>query len=166
MRKQTFLSLGWRGLASGILGTAFLWVSAPKVWEALRPSGFGPILPYHTTNSYGVNLLHVQNASERILAAFAALPPQQPVAVILPEDDERSIFLSYLVGYFGWPREVRAIAITHQNAQQELQKLDHSSIAAIFFCGLEPPAGMRPVMRIGTGLTMVPLTSNPETPAP
>lgn len=155
MRPRNFFSLGWI-----LLGSAFLVWSAPEVWQALRVSKFGPILPYHTTNSYGVSLLQVQDASERLRGAFAGLPPG-PVAVVMPEGSDEGIFLSYLIGYFAWPREVHAVAVTRANGVRELQTLERTPIAAIFFCRLEPPADLRPVVRIGSGLVMAPRKPNP-----
>ncbi len=136
------------------------------MWDAVRAPGFGPILPYQTTNSYGVGLLRVQDTSERLLRIFSALPPKEPVAVFLLDADDRSLFLSYLVSYFAWPREVQSIPVTRANASTHLQALDRTAVAAIIFCGLEPPPTMHPIIRIGSGLAVVPRSATPEAHAP
>ncbi len=140
-------------------------VGAPRVWEALHLTAPGHVLPNHTTNSYTLALLKVPNGSERLLQAFDALPPKRPIAVVLPDGDDPSIFLGYLVSYFAWPREVHSVPVTRANATRRLQALDRASLAAIFFCGIDPPAAMQPVMQIGSGLVMIP-TAAPEAGIP
>lgn len=109
-----------------------------------------------------VALLKVHNGSERLLQAFSALPPKAPVAVILPDGNEESIFLGYIVSYFAWPREVRFVPATRANAAEQLRSLDRTSLGAIFFCGIDPPTGMQPVVPIGSHLVMIPTAAMPE----
>lgn len=166
MRTRPFLI--WHAVACAVLGSAFLIVSAPHVWEAIRATSFGPILPYHTTNSYMVTLLNVQDGSERLLLASAALPPKRPIAVVLIDRNEEgsAILSSYLVSYFNWPREVHLVPVKRENAARKLLSLDRASLAAIFFCGMDPPPGLQPVIRIGSGLVMVPTAAKPEANVP
>jgi hypothetical protein len=148
------------------LGGAFVIISAPHVWEAVRITSFGPILQYHTTNIYMVALLKVRDGPERLLKVFSALPPKRPIAVVLPEGNEENIFVSYVVSYFAWPREVHFVPVKRANAIRQLESLDRASLAAIFFCGINPPAAMQPVIRIGSGLVMVPTSTTMEASVP
>jgi hypothetical protein len=101
-----------------------------------------------------VGLLGVQDGSERLSKIFAALSAKQPVAVMVPDQDQDGIFLGYLVSYFAWPREVRSVSVTRANAVEQLKSLEQSAPAAIFFCGITPPPNLQPVIRIGTNLVM------------
>jgi hypothetical protein len=148
------------------MACAFVIMGAPRVWEAIRERSFGPIQPYHTTNSYAVALLKVHHGSERLIQVFSALPPTRPIAVILLDGNDESIFVGSLVSYFGWPREMRSVPVRRANAARQLQSLDRASLAAIFFCGIDPPAAMPPVIRIGSGLVMVPTAATPEASVP
>ncbi len=154
----------WSVAIWSALGAGFLFLGAPRVWEAVRESHFGPALPYHTTNSYLLSLLKISDGSERLLRVFAALPTSRPVAVILPEGNDDAIFLEYVLSYFAWPREVQSIAVTRANARARLQSLDRDSLGAIFFCKLPPPPELGPRLQIGSSIVMVPLS--PKTSAP
>ena len=72
VRLRPFLPLIGHTSACAVLGCAFVIVSASRVWEVVRVTPPGPILPYHTTNSYLVNLLKVDNGSERLLGLLRA----------------------------------------------------------------------------------------------
>lgn len=75
---------------------------------------------------------------------------------MVPDGDPAKIFTAFILTYFGWPREVRLIAVNPENAKSQLQALDQSSLAAIFFCGITPPKDLQPVIRLGTDLVIVP----------
>ena len=96
------------------------------------------------------------DGSERLIHVFAALPAHAPVAVMVLEGDWRSIITGYILNYFGWPREVRVIAVNRENARSQFQALDQASLAAIFFCGIPPPADLPPAIRLGSDLVIVP----------
>jgi hypothetical protein len=131
--------------------------SAPRVWEAGRGGGAGgAVTPYHTTDYFLSALLGTPGGSERLIQVFSALPAKVPVAVVVPEGDWGSTFTAYILTYFGWPREVRLIAVNRENGRSQLQSLDQASLAAVFFCGVTPPAQMQPVIRLGTDLVIVP----------
>ena len=168
MRTRSFLPLSPHACACLLLGLGFLWFSAPEVWRAIRATSFGPVLPYHTTNSYMVSLLGVEDGSERLLRAAAMLPPGRPVVILRPDGagQDVAVFSSFLVSYFNWPHEVRLIPVKRENAALQLDSIDRASVAAIFFCGIDPPPGMQPLVRIGKGLVMVPITAVPEASSP
>jgi hypothetical protein len=149
-----------------VLGGAFVIVGAPRIWEARRADSFGSIQPHHTTNNYMAGLLQAPDGSERLQQALSTLPQRRPIAVILPETNEESIFVSYLLTYFSWPREVRHVPIRRDNAISQMSSLDREALAAIFFCGIDPPGGMQPVIRIGSGLVMVTANTAPEESVP
>jgi hypothetical protein len=154
VRRRSLFPLIGHSLLWGIFGCAFVAGAAPRVWEAIGQRHFGPILPYHTTNSYMVGLLKVQDGSERLSKVFAVLSREKPVAVVLPAENEHAIFLGYLVSYFAWPREVRSVPVTRANSAEQLQSVEDSAPGAIFFCGIEPPADRQPVVRLGANLLM------------
>lgn len=139
----------------GILGAAFVIVSAPNLRETLSSTSFGPALANHTSDGYMAGLLHLRDGSERLEAALASLPSNLPVAFIFPAEDEKSIFLSYLVSYFAWPREVNFIPVHAHDAEQRLRSLDRSPISALFFCELKPPPSSQPATRLGSDLVLV-----------
>lgn len=124
------------------------------------------MLPYHTTNSYMVSLLGVQNGSEQIVRAFSALPRDKPAAVVVVRGDEESIFLGYLVSYFAWPREVRTIEVTSNTVADRLKSFDRTAVSAIIFCGTNALPEMTPVLPIGSRLLMVPTLSNSDVTGP
>jgi len=155
VRTRPFLPLVWHTLVCAGLGCAFLIISVPRVWEACRVGAARPVTPYHTTD-YFLSALVGPGGSERLIHVFAALPAQAPVAAVVLEGDWRSILAGYILNYFGWPREVRVIAVNRENARSQLQALDRASLAAIFFCGITPPADMQPALRLGNDLVIVP----------
>ena len=137
-----------------LAGCAFVGTSAPRVWNSCR-GGVGPVTPFHTTDYFLSALLGTPGGSEHLLHAFSALPENRPVAVFVPDGDWANTFTAYILAYFGWPREVRLIAVKRENAWEQLQALDQTSLSAIFFCGIEPPAALQPVIRLGTDLVVV-----------
>lgn len=143
---------------------AYLFLGAPRVWEAIRELHFGPARSYHTTDGYLRALLQISDGSERIQRVFAALPPRRPVAVLYPEGNEEAIFLNYVLGYFAWPREVQSIAVTRANAAARLRALDRHSLGVIFFCELPPPPREELQLQIGSRIVMVPLAPRESTP--
>jgi hypothetical protein len=157
VRTRPVLPVVWHALVCGGLGCAFLVISAPLVWKACRSGGAGgPITPYHTTDDFLSVLLGTPNGSERLIHVFAALPTKAPVAVVVPNGDHGQTFTAFILTYFGWPREVRLIAVNRENARRQLQALDQASLSAIFFCGVTPPKDLKPVIRLGTDLVIVP----------
>jgi hypothetical protein len=66
--------------------------------------------------------------------------------------------------YFAWPKEVQLVEVNRQNARAKLKALDQDSLSAIFFSGITPPASFRPVIRLGTDLTVVPMPLESSTP--
>ena len=165
-RTRSFFLLIRHAIVCAVLSGAFLIMAVPQVGEALRGTTFGPALPYQTTNSYLSVLCKVSDGSERLQQALDALPPKRPVAVILPDGIEENIFVSYVVSYFAWPREVHFVPVNRANAEHQLQALDRAELAAIFFSGMNPPSGLQPVLRIGAGLVMFPTFSLTEQNAP
>jgi hypothetical protein len=132
-------------------------VSAPLVWGLCRGGeAGGPGAPYHTTDYFLSSLLGTPGGSERLIHVFSALPAKAPVAVVIPDGDWESNFTAYILTYFGWPREVRLIVVNRENAQSQLQALNQAPLAAIFFCGVIPPASKQPGIRLGTDLVIVP----------
>ncbi len=124
------------------------------------------MLPYHTTNSYLLRLLKIRDGSERLLWAFSSLPRNRPIAVVLREGDDEGTFLGYVVSYFAWPREVRFVSVKPGTSLRVLHSLDQTTLAAILFCGIDPPPAMRPLIPIGSGLIMIPTAAAPESSAP
>jgi len=130
-------------------------MSAPLVWEACRGAE-GPVGPFRTTDYFLSSLLGTPGGSERLLHVFSALPAKAPVAVVIPEGDLASNFTAYILTYFGWPREVRLIAVKPENAASQLQTLEQTPFAAIFYCKVTPPASRQPVVRLGRNLVVTP----------
>ncbi|MDQ6656166.1 MAG: hypothetical protein M3Y80_10170 [Verrucomicrobiota bacterium] len=123
-------------------------VSAPKIAAVARTWRFGPVLPFHTTNSHLVGLMKSQAGSERIGEVLATIPTDQSLAVVYRDANETDIFLAFVVAYFAWPRTVRSVPIRRENAASELQEL-RSSHMPIIFCGVDPPPGLPHLIRIG-----------------
>ena len=92
-----------------------------------------------------------------MIHVFSALPAGSPVVVIFPDGNWSANFTAFILTYFGWPREVRLVPVSRENAKSRLDGLDRASLAAIFFCGVNPPAQMQPVIRLGRDLVIVPI---------
>lgn len=163
VRRRAFLIC--HAAAWAMLGCAFVVVSVPHVWATVRNYSLGPVQPYHTTDAYMASLLHVPNGSARLERAFSTLPLNEPVAVLLPDESPEGLFIGYLVSYFAWPREVHSVALTRASAATQMRALHREALGAMFFCGVDPPAGLKPAIRLGSQLVMVP-TTNPEAAAP
>ena len=116
----------------------------------------GPITPYHTTDRYLDLVLRDTAGSEHVIQALATLPEKEPIAVVYRVDGTTDTLLAYIVTYFAWPRPVKSIAIDNHNVASQMQTLHDAQITAAFFCGLNPPPGVEPLVQIGKGLAMAP----------
>jgi hypothetical protein len=145
------LSLIGHGAACTIAVAAFVCIAAKHV--ALTGK-FGPMLPFHTTNSYLATAINSRAGSERLLEVFAVLPEKEPVAVIYRDDEEVDTFIAFAVVYFAWPRKVEAFPVRRENLTSQMQALADAPVSAVFFCGVEPPPGTAPLFRVGNGLSL------------
>ena len=152
MRTRALFPVTLHTAACGALALVFLGLSVPKVWAAAATWKFGPMLPFHTTNSYLAGLINNRAGSERIMVMLGALPKNEPLAVVYREGNETDIFLWFMVSYFALPRPVRSVPIRRENAGAELEALRKSQLAAIVFCGVDAPPGMENLVTIGDGL--------------
>jgi hypothetical protein len=160
VRHRALLPLICHSAVCTLLAGAFLFVSVPPIWSALRAFSFGPALPFQSTNRYMAKIMGVQNGSELLTRAFSALPAERPVLVVSREGNDESILLGYLVNYFAFPREARSLTIDGgTDLETELQKIERSSLGAIFFCGIDPPAGLQPAIALGQQLVIVPTSA-------
>ncbi len=155
MQARFFQRLSWHSILCGVAGGVFLATSAPRVLKECR-GPIGPVAPFHTTDYFLTALLGAPGGSERLIHVFSALPPGEPVAVIVPENDWANAFTGLILGYFGWPREVRIVPIRRDNADANLQALQQAPLAAIFFSGVNPPTSAQPVIPLGRDLVVVP----------
>ena len=145
------LSLIGHWTVCAIAVAAFVGVAA----EHVALSGkFGPIQPFHTTNSYLATAINSRAGSERLLEVFALLPEKEPVAVIYRDDEEVDTFIAFAVIYFAWPRKVEAFPVRQGNLTSQVQALASAPVSAVFFCGMEPPPGTASLFRLGNGLSL------------
>jgi hypothetical protein len=151
MQRRAHLSLIGHSAACAIVAAAFVWVGAKHV--ALSGK-FGPAVPFHTTNSYLATAINSRAGSERLLEVFALLPEKEPVAVIYRDEEEVDTFIAFAVVYFAWPRKVQAFQVGRDNLTSQLQALADAPVSAVFFCGIEPPAGTEPLFRVGNRLSL------------
>lgn len=152
----------WRATTFLVLGCAFLAFSVPRLRELARGGSFGPAGPYSTTDSYSAGLLKIRNGSERMLETFSALPRAGSIAVVYADGSGESFFIACLASYFAWPRDAHFIPVTSDTVARQVESINRSSFAAVVFCRVDPPAAMQPVVRIGSGLVLVPNIESPE----
>ena len=151
MQRRALLSLIGHSAACAIAAAAFLWVAAKHV---VLSGKFGPMLPFHTTNSYLATAINSRAGSERLLEVFALLPEKEPVAVIYRDEEEVDTFIAFAVMYFAWPRKVQAFPVGRENLTSQMQALANAPVSAAFFCGVEPPSGTEPLFRVGNRLSL------------
>ena len=137
--------------ACAIAAAAFVWIAVKYVTLSGK---FGPMVPFHTTNSYLATAINSRAGSERLLEVFALLPEKEPVAVVYRDEEEVDMFISYAVTYFAWPRKVQAFPLRRENLTSQMQAIADAPVSATFFCGVEPPSGTAPLFRVGKGLSL------------
>lgn len=151
MQRRARFSLIGHSAVCAIAAAAFVCIAAKHV--ALSGQ-FGPVLPFHTTNSYLATTINSRAGSERLLEVFALLPEKEPVAVIYRDEEEVDTFIAFAVIYFAWPRKVEAFPVRRENLTSQMQALADAPVSAVFFCGVKPPSGTEPLIRIGDGLSL------------
>ncbi len=156
MSKRTLAPLTLHFAVCAILAGAFLWIGGPPIWAVAREKHFGPVLPFHSTNTYLNSLTSRSDGSEQLLRLLAGLPQDQAIAVVYREGDESGIFLSYIVAYFAWPRVTRAVPVQRVNAMARVNALDAEALSAVFYCGMPARPSARLTIPIGQGFTMEP----------
>ena len=143
-----------------LLCTAFVALSARRVWSGLTVATFAPMGPFQTTDRDIAGLSGLQNGSERIILTLAALPRGKKFVLVLKEGDAASIYFALMVGYLAWPREVVALQVTAQNAAALVRPLTREALAGYLFCRLPPPPFLPPGQEWAPGLIFV---APPET---
>lgn len=151
MQRRARFSLIGHSAVCAIAAAAFVGVAAKHV--ALSGK-FGPMVPFHTTNSYLATAINSRAGSERLLEVFASLPEKEPVAVIYRDEEEVDTFIAFAVIYFAWPRKVQEFQVGRENLASQMQALAEAPVSAIFFCGMEPPPGTAPLFRVGNRLSL------------
>ena len=142
-----------------LLGCGFLWFAA---WEVVQLGRSGPVSPFHTTDKYLDFLIGNRGGSERLTQLMAALPRDEPVAVVYRDGEDGDTLLAYLVAYFAWPREAQAVPIRGDNFINQAQLLRARPYSGIFFCGIKPPSSLQRTVSIGNGLVLAPRAAIPE----
>ena len=156
MQRRALLPLTSHSVIWVIATAAFVGIAAKHV---VLSGEFGPVEPFHTTNRYFASTIHSRAGSERLLEVFASLPEKQPVAVMYRDAEEVDTFIAFAVIYFAWPRKVQAFPIKRGNLASQVEALAAAPVSAAFFCGVEPPAGTEPLVRLGQGLVLSPRTT-------
>ena len=151
MRTRASGSLIAHAAVCVVLGCVFLWLA---IFQIGLGGQFGPILPFHTTNSYLLETIGVNAGSETILNILARLPADQPIAIVYREDEDTDSFIALAVMYFAWPRSVQSFPVRHDNAARQLQALKTAPVSASFFCGVPPPTNTDRLLRISDSLAV------------
>ena len=156
MQRRASLSLIGHSVICAIAAAAFVSIAARHV---VLSGKFGPVTPFHTTNRLLDSTIHSRAGSERLLQVFESLPEKEPVAVTYREDEEVDTFIAFAVIYFAWPRKVQSFPIKRGTLTSQIQALAAAPVSAAFFCGVEPPLGTEPLVRLGQGLSLSPRTA-------
>ncbi len=93
------------------------------------------------------------HGSERLLQAFATMPPGALVAVYRADDDGAAL-MAYAASYLAWPRAVELIA-TNETPAGETEARESGASIGTLYCRLLPPTDASIVARFGTGMTLV-----------
>ncbi len=134
----------------GIALCVFVAISVRSMWPRICDGQFSAPTPYHSTDRYLESVLG-QDASAKLVAGLAKLPPGKPIIILSPAVNAQSAFISALVCYLGWPREIQGISVDAADASSEVAKIDPHAIAAIMFYNIPPPVWL-PTVEAGRGL--------------
>jgi len=146
-------------IVSGAFCGAYLLTSIPIIAPVMTAGRFGPIDPFHSSNSYLEELTQTRHASERILQIVSTLPSSKTIAIALPGNDEQGAFVEEIVAYLCWPRELRWVPVANENVEDELRAIDPETLSAVIFWKVKPPSWMPPGVTWGEGITIVPLVA-------
>ena len=139
-----------------VLFGIFLFCSAPIVYRAVSENKVGPVEANQSTDNYLQTLTALRNGSQRISETLQDLPKGKPLVIFVRGQSPPSDFLGMLVAYLSWPREVRIIRLRNATVEQELAAIDHTSVAGLVFCSVEPPPQLGKRIPLGSHILLVP----------
>lgn len=154
MRARNYLHIGlWC-----VLFGAFVWISAPIVWPAIRENHVGPIETNRSIDAYLGALTGIERGSERLPETFEHLGRQGSLVVFVRNENAQSEFLGMMIGYVSWPREIQLIKVSGSTVEKELADINPSSVAGVVFCSVQPPAWLEHRVRLGSDMILVPVS--------
>jgi hypothetical protein len=142
----------WSGLV-----TAFLFVSAPKIYRGATTYSFQPGKPLHSSDSFLRFGAGATNASGQLLATFDSIPASKSVVIFMRKGDMRASLLGLTVAYLAWPHPVRLTEI-NANPGVELRAFDPASAATLVFCCVNRPPSIHAGIVLGSALEVVPIS--------
>jgi len=155
MRLRPWLVVLHFSLWTGLF-LAFLVFGAPLAGKAALQNRLGPIDPAHSVDNYLKGLLGIKNGSQLLSEAFASLPPNKKLVVVINSKSSPSDFLGMLSCYLAWPREVQVIKIDRGTAPSDMFETNSSSVGGFVFPFVQPPPVQARQIRLGAGLILIP----------
>ena len=140
------------------LFAAFVWISAPIVWPAIRENRIGPMATNRSIDAYLGALTGIEHGSEKLPDVFRRLGKDGSLVVFVRDENAQSEFLGMMIGYVSWPREVQVIKVSGATVEKELADFKPSSVAGVVFCSVDPPTWLQHRVRLGSSITLVPVT--------
>jgi hypothetical protein len=141
----------------GLLLAAFVVAGGREVWIGVSGGRLLKPGPSASTDAYFDALVGAPNASAQCTEIIEKLYGKQPIFFFCAQRDPHCDFISGLISYLSWPREIHKIEVDHAQLEQRVAKVDRFSISGFVFCGLQPPPQFSHGWQVGTNLFMVPL---------
>lgn len=146
--RALFLHLVWVLFAAAFVGLGLHaeWTE-PRIQIAVAKS------PLAASQSFMAAALGSPETARVLLQVCAVLPKGELIACA-QDGDSNGPLLYQNLSYLAWPRPVRFLGITRQNAAESLRKARAAKAAAIFFYRVPSPPGMSNGLQIGKQLTV------------
>jgi hypothetical protein len=141
----------------GLLLAAFVVAGGREVWVGLAAGKLLKPGPSASTDAYFEALVGAPNASEQCTEIIERLYGKRPIFFFCAQHDFHCDFISGLISYLSWPREIHKIEVDRAQLEQKVAEVDRFSISGFIFCGLQAPPQFSHGWRVGTNLFMVPL---------
>jgi hypothetical protein len=153
MHWHHWLRAGARSFLCAAAIASFLALGAPAIFRSAARSSIQFAGPFHSTDGFLSFATGVNNGSERLIAFFGSLPSSNEILIVVRDDDQRSAFLGMLVAYLAWPHPVQIVDLRNGGTPVSAKP---ESIAAVAFCGVQPPPAWRRGEWVGDSLEIVP----------
>jgi hypothetical protein len=141
-------------MAAMVVAFVFYGIRGLKMARSRRTEGTGVL---NSSDAFLQQALQVDGGGEKILAAISDMPPLQPLAIVVPNDNVFGSILLLTIASFAWPHEIYLIHAGNADVGKVVDTLRNDHFAGALFYNVAPPVPGPHDRRVGL-LTIVPIS--------